>query len=99
LSCAGLSSPFRNPLIHPTTWSSRLQGNLSQGVQCLAGQEIDYRALAEALRVAIFWKLTGVGGSADEEPRARWWVDTPRENPSSNGQQEATLLARSIDAE
>jgi hypothetical protein len=41
---------------------------------------LDYRALAEALRVAIFWKLNGIGSVADaypiKLPRELAWVKT-----------------------
>jgi hypothetical protein len=41
---------------------------------------LDYRALAEALRVAVFWKLAGIQGAADaypiKMPRELAWVKT-----------------------
>jgi hypothetical protein len=41
---------------------------------------LDYRALAEALRVAVFWRLTGIEGAADaypiKMPRELAWVKT-----------------------
>jgi hypothetical protein len=43
-------------------------------------QFLDYRALAEALRVAVFWKLNGIGSVADaypiKMPRELAWVKT-----------------------
>jgi hypothetical protein len=43
-------------------------------------QFLDYRALAEALRVAIFWRLNGIGSVADaypiKLPRELAWVKT-----------------------
>jgi hypothetical protein len=43
-------------------------------------QFLDYRALAEALRVAVFWKLNGIGSVADaypiKLPRELAWVKT-----------------------
>jgi hypothetical protein len=41
---------------------------------------LDYRALAEALRVAVFWRLVGIGDAADaypiKLPRELAWVKT-----------------------
>jgi len=44
---------------------------------------LDYRALAEALRVSVFWKLVGIGWPAEKKPCSEPWSTVDLASPDA----------------